>query len=297
MLRMTACSSSASQSSFIIYGDDCERGPVDYCVASALTEGIPRTLKLGFQLVGGVAAGLDYLSTVVGVSLGAIGEENFEVYITKGDQVKVGLGSCKFDSGSKDAVADWELFNDLCTKLFEDANRLLYNKEGQEASGSLFRTSVIVEAADTIKESSPVPAEPVPVTLRRELQWKRSLQMSALALVARQFQNYFRISQPTRSTLRTFKATRALGMTPHRCSTYSKEEIMLTSMIRECALISGEVCLDREEEEDVHIVCLTIFVAYQVATHLNLWNFALAVVWVRTECAAIVLAPAHRRYS
>ncbi|KAF5351287.1 hypothetical protein D9758_007996 [Tetrapyrgos nigripes] len=258
MLRMTACSSFASQSPFIVYGDDCERGPVDYCVASALTEGIPRILQLGFQLVGGLSAGLDYLSTVVGVSLGAIGKENFEVYITKGDQVKVGLGSCKFESGSKDAVADWELFNDLCTKLFEDANRLLYNKEGQESS--LFGASVIVEddmTTDTIEESSPAPrhsrsgsqqplgspAEPVPMAPRREVQWKRSSQRSTLALVARQFRNNIRISQPTRSSLRKLKATRAPGTTHHRCSRYSKEEITLTSVIRECALISGEVCL------------------------------------------------------
>ncbi|KAF5351338.1 hypothetical protein D9758_007993 [Tetrapyrgos nigripes] len=257
MLRMTACSF-ASQSPFIVYGDDCERGPVDYCVASALTEGIPRILQLGFQLVGGLSAGLDYLSTVVGVSLGAIGKENFEVYITKGDQVKVGLGSCKFESGSKDAVADWELFNDLCTKLFEDANRLLYNKEGQESS--LFGASVIVEddmTTDTIEESSPAPrhsrsgsqqplgspAEPVPMAPRREVQWKRSSQRSTLALVARQFRNNIRISQPTRSSLRKLKATRAPGTTHHRCSRYSKEEITLTSVIRECALISGEVCL------------------------------------------------------
>ncbi|KAF5352061.1 hypothetical protein D9758_009399 [Tetrapyrgos nigripes] len=267
MLRMMACSPSSSQAPFIIFDDECERGSVDYCVASALTDGLPRSVMLGFQLIGGLSAGLDYLSTVIDVPLSTVGRDNYEVYITNGNQVKIGLGCYKTGRHGEDgSEADWVLFNDLCSKLFNDANRLLYKEDIDRNEASI--------AEDTEADEEPNPQfQPSPfvshsssdfpdslssstmITPRRELQWTRSPQVSTLASVSRRYRDHLRMS-PYHGALdlRRLNAKRRFEVISHRCQGYRKEEITFTSEIKECAVVlhtmpfRGEICLDMRRE-------------------------------------------------
>ncbi|KAF5352065.1 hypothetical protein D9758_009400 [Tetrapyrgos nigripes] len=263
MLRMMTCSPSSSQTPFIVFGDECERGSVDHCVASALTDGLPRTVMLGFQLIGGLSAGLDYLSTVVGVPLSTVGRDNYEVYITSGDQVKIGLGNCKTGRhGEDDSEADWVLFNDLCSKHTglrvvcvpeeEDIDRneasIAEDAEADGEPNSQFQPSPFVSSGSP--DFPDILPSSTMITPRRELQWTRSPQVSTLSSVSRRYRDHLRMS-PYRGALdlRRLNAKRRFEVIPHRCQGYRKEEITFTSEIKECAVVlhtmpfRGEICL------------------------------------------------------
>ncbi|KAK7461030.1 hypothetical protein VKT23_008958 [Stygiomarasmius scandens] len=265
VLEMIAISSRTCDPPFIVFDSNCETGSVEVQIASALTTGLPRSVGLGFRIVGGLSAALDYFAER-DIPFASLGADNFEVYITHEDQVKVGIDLnevVRTSDHRDDADALWELLSTLCTKTFKDANRFLYEDESiGEGDLSISEVSELEEndagtqssvngsssADESQGASSTVPSVP-----RRELSWKRSERGSrTVASVARQYGRYLRLNagHPYADSLRRRKpedGTRR-QLTRHRCQGYNKEEITLTSDIKDAALVlhtaplPGEKC-------------------------------------------------------
>ncbi|KAK7443463.1 hypothetical protein VKT23_015636 [Stygiomarasmius scandens] len=283
IIRMIAVSSRTCDAPFIVFDSNCETGSVEANIASALTAGLPRSVRLGFQIVGGISAALDYLAAN-DLPLGSLGPDSFEVYITHEDQVKIGIDSneqvekISFDKDDADVL--WELLDTLCDRTFRDANRLLYNDERCEEEE--FSVSERLESRrsnieppnptmllSSSSESSSV-ASPSFSALRRELSWRRSQRGSkTISSVARQYKDRLRLNagHPYGDSLQLRRLRGGPRRRPirHRCQGYGREQITLTSNIEDAVLIlhsspsPGEKCLVCGEvvieEESFQCVC------------------------------------------
>ncbi|THV05696.1 hypothetical protein K435DRAFT_75688 [Dendrothele bispora CBS 962.96] len=235
---------------FIVFDTNCHTGSVEFQLASALTACLSRSIRLGFQIIGGLSGALDYLATS-GLPLGSLVADNFEVYITNEGQVKVGV-DCSEVKGASDNQNDedvlWDLLDILCTKTFGNANHLLYNGYVEEDP---FTYEPLEPGRKDIKTQGSVSGVfPDPPhdsqsatsisTLRRVLVWKRSERQSqTVASVARQYQDRLRLnsSLPYTDSLRQVRrgSCQSIG---HRCQGYeSLEEIILTSNVRDALVL------------------------------------------------------------
>ncbi|KAK7443461.1 hypothetical protein VKT23_015634 [Stygiomarasmius scandens] len=282
ILNMIAVSSRNCDTPFIVFDSDGETGSVEVRIASALTAGLPRSIRLGFEIVGGLSAALDYLADN-GVPCASLGPDNFELYITQEDQIKIGMdlnevGNISDVQNNDDAL--WELLNILCIKTFRDANHRLYDDEQfDEGDPSIneitgLRENGIESSSRTTNSlpsetSQPTAAEPSSsFPPRRELSWKRSQRGSkTISLVARQYKDRLRpnAGHPYGNSLQ-LRRLRGGPRRPliHRCQGYRKEQITLTSNVADAALIlhtspfPGEQCLVCGEvvKDKEHFQCI-----------------------------------------
>ncbi|KAF5364976.1 hypothetical protein D9758_008177 [Tetrapyrgos nigripes] len=267
-LYLKGISHPLSETHFIVFDDACNAN-FEFRVASALQEDQTRSVRLGLSIVAGLSAGLGYLFQI-GLPLNPLLEEVLEVYITDDDELKIGFEPAGLgiyeQAEDVEKVEDllWNLFNRLCRKTFNRANRFLYQDESFQDQ----RSAIILELeppypdSDTHRDTSEVSS--APSNPRRELVWKVSRRrLSTVALVAQQYQNNLnrlRILGPLSLTLRYFETR--LGERSnfrHRCPGYRKEEIKLTANIKEVAIINhsppsnSEICLvcgEAVNEED-----------------------------------------------
>ncbi|KAF5346984.1 hypothetical protein D9758_010101 [Tetrapyrgos nigripes] len=262
VLRMKAISSALCQVPFIVYDSACEKGCVEYQIMSALSESADRSIRLGFQIVGDLSAGLDYLLTS-GMPIRDIREEVLEIYITEDDRVKIGVNDFELQGASHenyelnldDEDILWDVFNRLCEKTFKKGNRILYEAEVQFPNALKMDPTVKEDAASPSgsSTSSNLPFAPTESAVApcRELVWITSSRGSTtLDSVARQYTNRLHIHHLNETSLlsRRFQVTRKSFQVRHRCQGYSKEEITLTCSIKNNAIVAhtipspGEMC-------------------------------------------------------
>ncbi|KAK7443464.1 hypothetical protein VKT23_015637 [Stygiomarasmius scandens] len=309
---MIAISSCSCDTPFIVFGSDGETGTVEVQIASALTSGLPRSIRLGFEIVGGLSAALDYLADN-GVPCTSLGPDNFELYITREDQVKIGMDLNEVEKSSdvqNDDDALWELLNTLCIKTFRNANRLLYDdehikEEDFECSESRRNNLELPgpntplpssEASRTLPDISS-PSESFP--LRRELMWKQSQRGSkTVSSIARQYRNRLRLAaHPYADSLRLrrFQGGPRRSIT-HRCQGYGKEQITLTSDVEDAALVlhtapfPGEKCLICsgvvKENEDFRCACGRADNGFASTIKCSVCNL-----WQHGQCAGLNVDP------
>ncbi|KAK7441991.1 hypothetical protein VKT23_016269 [Stygiomarasmius scandens] len=258
ILRAVATSSPNSSVPFIVFDGSCQAN-TESRIASALTDSLSRSVRLGLTIVGGLSAGLDYLF-MNDMPPSFFMEQALEIYITDDDSIKIGFGAVDLEPGLDDDIGDgadkedkrWRMFNNLCDKTFRQASQLLHQDEGTNREES---ESAILEILDdhipsrsisgrsdsTSTQSAEEPSSLVKP--RRELVWRvpadGSTTVSAIARHYRRYLQAARIQDAQHPSLRQLRArTGKQSRIRHRCLGYKKEEINLTTTIDDSAVIS-----------------------------------------------------------
>ncbi|KAJ7869435.1 hypothetical protein B0H14DRAFT_2571798 [Mycena olivaceomarginata] len=85
--------------------------------------------------VAGLASGMNYLG-IQGISLATIGVENFDIFVDTNDRFSIAINPNMDANGATESEADdgegrgsWGIFNALCQKVLNSANRALHNEE------------------------------------------------------------------------------------------------------------------------------------------------------------------------
>ncbi|KAK7441997.1 hypothetical protein VKT23_016275 [Stygiomarasmius scandens] len=274
ILRAAAASSPNSCVPFIVFDGSCQAN-TESRIASALTDSLSRSVRLGLTIVSGLSvctfpdavftgsncekAGLDYLF-MNDMPPSSFMEQALEIYITDNDIIKIGFGAVDLESGLDDDVVDdaadkedrrWGMFNNLCRKTFGQASHLLHQDEGanrEELEPAILE--ILDNFAPSRSTSGPsssttrLTEEPSSSSVkpRRELVWRVPTdRLTTVSAIARHYRRYLQVAriQDTQYPLRYLSAHAGRqSRIRHRCLGYKKEEISLTTTIDDSAVIS-----------------------------------------------------------
>ncbi|KAJ6460684.1 hypothetical protein C8R47DRAFT_1242447 [Mycena vitilis] len=270
ILHMEGISSLTSLVHFIVYEDvywKNAEGPL----AVALKVDLKRSITLGFKMVEGFSAGVDYLFAQ-GISLDL---ENLDVFLDVDDRFILSFTVPQLEGAESDAAQSqepedraWRLFNALCEKaswqsaihgLFQfltliqtllSANRVLHHEEIKRdptvldaVRPSLFaknpvrswsRSSPFSRSASS-SDSSPQTEfeDELPLTLRREYVWRTvDRGKQSLAVVANQIALDLDLNLSPIN-----RVNQTDGRNPHRCSGYLREEVTLATTTPDSAIV------------------------------------------------------------
>ncbi|KAF8146010.1 hypothetical protein K438DRAFT_531195 [Mycena galopus ATCC 62051] len=271
VLRIEGVSSPASLAQFITY-ENAHGKTADGPLAAALKDDLTRSITLGFKMIVALSSGMNHLS-VQGISMSALGVENFDVFLDVNDRFLIGINprmSTEVDASNEDpednATTSWNVFNALCQKVLRSANRVLHNED-------IERDPVIIDSAP--RPSMPQKSAPYAVSSqffysprsqdhsehepsfppRREYVW-RSVDrgQQSLATVASRIAR----DLDMKLSLEVNKLAWTDGRSAHRCPGYVREEITLTITTNDSAIISHdapsplEICSVCHEVVGVH---------------------------------------------
>ncbi|KAJ7604820.1 hypothetical protein DFH06DRAFT_274380 [Mycena polygramma] len=247
VLRIEGISPPKSVDHFIVYEgvySKSAEGPL----ADALKDGVPESVALGFHMVAGLSAGINYLG-IQGISMRTMGVENFDIFLDIGDRFMISINPSSstrdkaVHAGEQEDDWGWGIFNALCKKVLRSANDRLHTEKIERdpatldawlpsnASVRASGSSPVAESAtsqDTNEEIPPIPP-------RREYVW-RTIDRGQLSLasVASQIRSYLELLSP----LNRLVGTEAPS--PHRCAGYLREEITLATTTIASAVVSHD---------------------------------------------------------
>ncbi|KAJ6560107.1 hypothetical protein B0H19DRAFT_109191 [Mycena capillaripes] len=270
ILRIKGISPRQSLMHFIayenVYWKNAE-GPL----AAALKHDLNRSIALGFKMIAGFAAGMNYLS-VQGLSLGSMGVENFDVFLDVDDRFLISINRRSPDASDESQESQenrsWHVFNGLCQKVLMSANRVIHVDCGQifrhpEPLDSLRRDSTVESLVAA--ESSSVGCDPakstqegdLPVQPRREYVWRTiDRGQQSLATVARQLT--LDLDMNLSPLHRLTKLDRESPYV-HRCAGYVREEITLATTTLDSAVVAH----DAPSPLEICLICHEVVAFYE----------------------------------
>ncbi|KAF7361191.1 Histone deacetylase sin3 component [Mycena sanguinolenta] len=249
LLRLLGISPPASLSHFIVYENvhwQNAEGPL----AIALKADLMRSVMLGFRMVAGLSAGLNYLF-VQGVFAKSMGAENFEIFLDVDDRFVISVQPRCLEEGDatecKDPEGDaWDTFNTLCNKTLTSANRALHQEEIDRITTTLDgtppkRASENAAAVSLLSFGSASSLQNtqdgIGVPPRREYVWRRiDHGRQSLDNIAHRISLDLDMDF---SPLRRINQTD--GRTPHRCAGYLREEITLATTTLDSVVVAHDV--------------------------------------------------------
>ncbi|KAF7361299.1 Kinase-like protein [Mycena sanguinolenta] len=240
LLRLLGISPPESCSHFIVYENvhwQNAEGPL----AMALKTDLKRSITIGFKMVAGLSAGLNYL-LVQGIFVGEMGVQNFDIFLDVDDRFVISVHPRLPDEGDAADCQDaediaWMAFNALCNKTLTSANRVLHNEE-------ILRDPAILDfgRAASEKSMSPSPSssqntgESLDVPPRREYVWRtKDRGRQSLENIARKISLDLDLD-----FLSLSRINRTDGRTPHRCAGYVREEITLATTTLDSAVVAHD---------------------------------------------------------
>ncbi|KAJ7814548.1 hypothetical protein B0H14DRAFT_3878670 [Mycena olivaceomarginata] len=249
ILRIEGISSPASVYHFIAY-ENVHWKNAEGPLAVALKNDLQRSITLGFKMVAGISAGINHLC-VRGLSVGAMGPENFDIFLDVDDRFLISINPRSPRGGDDTANlreeddTSWDIFNSLCQKVLVSANRVLYQEDiiRDPVTEDLLRLSPISEnsAATPLSSVGAAPLqnlqkEEPTVPPRREYVWRTiDRGQQSLATIARRIgldldMNLSPLRRLTRKDVRS----------PHRCAGYLREEITLATTMLDSAVVAND---------------------------------------------------------
>ncbi|KAF7364588.1 hypothetical protein MVEN_00327800 [Mycena venus] len=265
ILRIQGISPPSSLIQFITY-ENVRWKNAEGPLAMALKDELPRSFTLGFRMLAGLSAGLNYLSTQ-GISLASIGVEDFDILLDTEERfllcINAQCSNRTVDNSQNAEDQAWGIFNGLSRKVLRSANRALHNEAidrnpvsleslrqttgPQRLLGLAPRPSEV--SKETLKETPDVAVPP-----RREYVWRdidRGRQ--SLATIADRLTLDLDMKLSPVHSLQYTDTKSA-----HRCPGYVREEIILAATIGESAMVSHdtpsplEICSVCHEIVDVN---------------------------------------------
>ncbi|KAJ7784186.1 hypothetical protein B0H16DRAFT_291373 [Mycena metata] len=243
--RIKGVSSPTSAAQFIAYEDFCGRnakGPLADALRNRTT-----SIRLGFQMVADLSAGLGYLSAQ-STSLGGMKVENFDVFLDVHHRFLLIINPSKSpteaDANSELSAEEtsWALFNELCHKVLLSANRVLHAEEIDKDPMLLLPTSPASQKSDSSSffiGSSSEQEDAVVSSVgdpRREYVWRTMDRgKQSLSTVTDQITTHLDIALARLQILRQTDERRA-----HRCRGYTREEITLAPTIVDSAVVDHD---------------------------------------------------------
>ncbi|KAK7441998.1 hypothetical protein VKT23_016276 [Stygiomarasmius scandens] len=263
ILRALAVSSPSSGVLFIVFDGSC-KASTECKIASALTDSLSRSVRLGLIIVSGLSAGLDHLF-VNKIPPSYLEEEKLEIYITNDDILQIGfdvgtdIGLAE-DSASNENLEDkyLRMLDNLCRKTFEQASCSLYEDRNIDENDRPESFSDIPEdsvpSGSTLGSNNSPGSQPGPteepstsVKPRRELIWRVPPErLATVSSIAQHYRVYIERAQLRNVKYLPFRQLRAHTGVWHRCLGYKKEEITLTASVEENAVISHATPSRRE---------------------------------------------------
>ncbi|KAJ7627931.1 hypothetical protein DFH06DRAFT_725129 [Mycena polygramma] len=247
VLRIEGVSSPASLNHFIVY-EAARRQSPEGQLARALKDGVTKSITLGFHMVAGLSAGMNYLA-VQGISMRGMRVENFDIFLDVGDRFMLGINPASLKendaihAGEQEGERCWDLFNALCKKVLRSANDLLHTEKIERDPVTFDPRRLEVRASpESLPESgNSQKDESAPVPPRREYVW-RTIDRGQLSLasVATQIRSHLELISPLNRLVATdWEIT-------HRCAGYLREEITLATTTIDSAVVSHDVPSPRE---------------------------------------------------
>ncbi|KAJ6510440.1 hypothetical protein C8R45DRAFT_388665 [Mycena sanguinolenta] len=237
LLRLLGISSPASLSHFIVY----ENGPL----AMALKTDLKRSITLGFKMVAGLSAGLNYL-LVQGVFVRRMGVQNFDISLDIDDRFVISVHPRLLEEEESDTTECqdrernvWVIFNALCNKTLTSANRVLHHEDFPRDPAILDGIPLRSTAESPVSLTSSGSAssqEGIDVPPRREYAWRtmdcgrQSLENIARRMTLNLDMHFSSLSRINQTD----------GRTPHRCAGYvpDSEEITLATTIFDSVVVA-----------------------------------------------------------
>ncbi|KAF5318262.1 hypothetical protein D9758_018703 [Tetrapyrgos nigripes] len=249
----------SSDTQFIVFGNACSTS-FELKVASALQEDQKQSIRIGFAIVGGLSVGL-LPNPPTGKLAYFFSAENLEIYMTDGDELKIGFTPSKTDVaealGDTEEDRFWKIFNESCLNNFERANRLLHRESyvamEYDNLNNENETMILDSEPDSSEQfiGEPSPVAPFSSKARREFVWKFPYRRtSTVELVAQHYQNYLNISRlkPAGS----FALRQLAAWTQRRLILRERHQCPENAIISHSTLFHGEICyLCGEQVEQV----------------------------------------------
>ncbi|KAJ7852157.1 hypothetical protein B0H13DRAFT_2084496 [Mycena leptocephala] len=254
VLRIEGISSPASLTQFISY-ENVHWKNAEGPLAMALKDDLERSITLGFKLVAGLSAGVNHIK-VQGISLGSLGEQNFDVFLDINDRFLISINSSSRSENNATPVLreledqkSWDIFNALCRRVLKSANRVRHNRVIERNPGILdhFHQSSIPQSSLTpssatglhLPEESSAPSNTTDSSSsappQREYVWRTIYggQQKSLGTIAAQMALDLEVKSSTLNRL-VWTDTR----NAHRCVGYAREEITLATTTVDSAIVA-----------------------------------------------------------
>ncbi|KAJ4476885.1 hypothetical protein C8J55DRAFT_606646 [Lentinula edodes] len=274
LLKIIGISPSLDEDLHYIVFDGSYKRDTSQLIASLLREGNTREIMVvGSQIVYGIASGIDYISQATSASMRV---QDFDIFSDDLGKTVVSFSPGKNQEERKDNNASI-ICNSLMSKLFHDANHILYRDFIQL---SRFEDDLQVEAEEhqpaTVNQTSQASAKDIDdhgeggegssmvhglikTSHRREIVWLPS-KLIPLPELSKTYSDLLRCytQDPTQRSTEPLKpfplfhhtGTRKSGtMALHNCEGYVREEIMLTpDAFKNAVLVFkkptlGEICV------------------------------------------------------
>ncbi|KAJ7784249.1 hypothetical protein B0H16DRAFT_1876745 [Mycena metata] len=242
-------SSTTSAAQFIAYENVCCRnakGPLADALQNRTT-----SIRLGFQMVADLSAGLGYLS-VQSTSLGGMKVEDFDVFLDVHHRFLLIINpkspaEADANSESSPEESSWALFNGLCHKVLSSANRVLHTEEIDRDPVLLLPTFPASQKSDSSLFFIGSPSSPDQQDdagghansvgdPRREYVWRAvDRGKQSLATVSEHMTTHLDLA-----LARLQKLTQTDRQRAHRCRGYMREEITLAPTIVDSAVVAHD---------------------------------------------------------
>ncbi|KAJ7465952.1 hypothetical protein FB451DRAFT_1561254, partial [Mycena latifolia] len=256
-VRIMGCSSRTSPDPYLVYHGEVEDS-AERMLASVLQQELSRCLVLGLTMVYGIASALGYL-TDKEYPLENAESMDFDIFVPGSGHVQICMkADAIHPSSSDDRTTNMEpdhtlnLFDDLCRRIFNNANRLIYCDEVKRSPVSHPDLPFLPPPLPSwlATTTTTYPADPrLGSAGRRELVWKTSDRSSNLNEIARQVEDFlFRVRAPSLGGHVQRYPAREQKWVHHRCPAYRREEIFLGTTAQSSVILlhstpsSQEMC-------------------------------------------------------
>ncbi|KAJ7633242.1 hypothetical protein FB45DRAFT_523992 [Roridomyces roridus] len=255
VLQIQGVSSPASLNQYIVY-ENAHRNTAEGPLAAALKDDLGRSVTLGFKMIAGLSAGMNYLSDQ-GISLAPLGIENFDVFIDDNDRFSIGIDPPKPASNIYDYFPDdiaqagdnsacaWRIFDTLCRKVLRSANRMLHPEDIERSPVVLdpsqvrrFGLEMVLSLNADGWTSAGKPTDAPRIPPRREYVWRTldRRRVHSLSRVSGKINRDMEMGLPIRKFVWT-EVDPSSGNGAHRCAGYVREEVTLAARTDDSAVI------------------------------------------------------------
>ncbi|PBK73301.1 hypothetical protein ARMSODRAFT_627464 [Armillaria solidipes] len=256
ILPLKAKSVANSRTPFTVYGINVPRSP-ELFIATAISSGVNPTFVAGATLISGISSALDYLDCS-DIPLDSVDIENISIFMDDTNKVVLSLNtyhglsnSTPSDIPPSQAILD--AFNRLCLKTFNAANQLLYqdyivrDEDMSIPSDSVVGSSLgvgpkddgLFYIPDSVNDAEVSQSRRVRVIIYQPLDdgaitLKDISRQFKGVLESRSFTSFLLGRTPRLIRVRRDRVWRGL----HRCKGYRREEVTMTSMVKNCWVIT-----------------------------------------------------------
>ncbi|KAJ7054445.1 hypothetical protein C8F01DRAFT_1163398, partial [Mycena amicta] len=274
LLRLEGVSAASSPTQFITYQPGTT---ADRHLGIALDANLETSVALAFQMVGELAAGLNYLH-LQGIPMQCIQITHFSVLFDSEQKFLIALDPTWLDEAplsSSPAGIDvlWGHFNDLCELVLKSANQLIHDDDVERVPDLVNLSDPTSDATSPGNSSSsdathgaekePRETNSSPTPPRREFVWRKlDRGNQTLTLISRRLGSTFMRLAPSLNRVQVRNDSRTSF---HRCAGYLREEIVLATMSKDSAILSYDTASPLEickvchqivdKKEKFHCIC------------------------------------------